>query len=316
MAEQNKPTYIYTYAYSKEERSLCHLEMRSFFGKATDDNIIKSTKRINPNRSPFIRERIEVIYEGAALQELVDQAKDIKMGDQTFKVIFSKTNDRKAPNTIEYQERRDIERAIGWVIEGEADVHQPDHIFGMAVVGERWYFGHYLKSEAVWLQHTKKPREYSTALSTRVARAVSNIAVPDPEGIKSIDPCCGIGTVLVEALSMGIDMDGRDINPLVVEGSRENIEHFGLKGNVTLGPISDVTENYDVAVIDMPYNLYTHATPEDQLSILKHARRFAKKVVVITIESMDDMVKEAGFTIIDRCETQKGYFTREILVCK
>jgi tRNA G10 N-methylase Trm11 len=290
--------------------------MRSFFGTATDDNIIKSTTRIEPSRSPFIRERIEAIYEGASLQEIVDQVKGIAMGDQTFKVIFSKINDRKPPHTIEYQERRDIERAIGWVIEGEADVHQPDHIFGVATVGERWYFGHYLKSEAVWLQHTKKPREYSTALSTRVARAVANIAVPDPEGIKSIDPCCGIGTVLVEALSMEINMDGRDINPLVVNGSRENIEYFGLSGNVTLGPISDVTDNYDVAVIDMPYNLYTHATPEDQLSILKHARRFAKKVVVITIETMDDMVEKAGFSIVDRCETQKGYFTREILVCE
>jgi tRNA G10 N-methylase Trm11 len=290
--------------------------MRSFFGKATDDNIIKSSKKIDPSRSPFIRERIEVIYEGETLQDIIEQVTEIKMGNQTFKVIFSKINDRKAPHTIEYQERRDIERAVGWIIEGEADVHHPDHIFGMATIGSRWYFGHYRKSEAIWLKHTKKPREYSTALSTRVARAVANIAVPDPHGITSIDPCCGIGTVLVEALSMGINMEGRDINPLVVQGSRENIEHFHLQGTVMLGPISDVMDSYDVAVIDMPYNLYTHATPEDQLSILKHARRFAKKVVVITIETMDNMVEEAGFRITDRCETQKGYFTREILVCE
>lgn len=316
MIEHNNPAFIYTYAYSKEEQSLCHLEMRSFFGKDTDDNIIKSSKNIDPSRSPFIRERIDVVYEGEILQDILDQVKEIKMGDQTFKVIFSKINDRKAPHTIEYQERREIERAVGWVIEGEADVHHPDHIFGMATVDNRWYFGHYRKSEAVWLKHTKKPREYSTALSTRVARAVANIAVPDPQGVTSIDPCCGIGTVLVEALSMGINMEGRDINPLVVQGSRENIEHFHLQGTVTLGPISDVMECYDVAVIDMPYNLYTHATPGDQLSILKHARRFAKKVVVITIETMDTMVEEAGFCITDRCETQKGYFTREILVCE
>ncbi|MCM3619065.1 RNA methyltransferase [Sutcliffiella horikoshii] len=316
MIEHNDPAYIYTYAYSKEERSLCHMEMRSFFGKATDDNIIKSTENIDPSRSPFIRERIEVVYEGETLQDILDQVTEIKMGDQTFKVIFSKINDLKTPHTIEYQERREIERAVGWIVEGEADVHHPDHIFGMAIVGNRWYFGHYRKSEAVWLQHTKKPREYSTALSTRVARAVANIAVPDPHGVKSIDPCCGIGTVLVEALSMGINMEGRDINPLVVQGSRENIEHFHLQGTVEVGPISEVMDSYDVAVIDMPYNLYTHATPEDQLAILKHARRFAKKVVVITIETMDNMVKEAGFRITDRCETQKGYFTREILVCE
>ncbi|WP_404444837.1 RNA methyltransferase [Sutcliffiella horikoshii] len=315
MTEQTKPTFIYTFGYSKEERELCHLEMRCFFGKETDENILISHVNISPSRSPFIRERIEVTLEGDELQDILDQVTAIKMADETFKVIFSKTNDRKPPHTIEYQERRDIERSVGWLIEGEADVHQPDHTFGMATVGGRWYFGHYEKSEAVWLQHTKKPREYSTALSTRVARAVMNIAVPNPQGIKAIDPCCGIGTVLVEGLSMGINIEGRDINPLVVTGSRENIAHFGFNGTVTMGPISEVTEKYDVAIIDLPYNLYTHATPEDQFSILKQARRIADKVIVITIESMDEKVKESGFSIQDRCLTQKGHFTREILVC-
>ena len=125
---------------------------------------------------------------------------------------------------------------------------------------------------------------YSTALSTRDARAVANIAVPNPSGVRVIDPCCGIGTVLVEALSMGIDIVGRDINPLVVGGSRENIAYFGLEGVVTLGPISDVVENYDVAIIDMPYNLFTHITADEQLDIVKQARRFAKKVVIVTIK--------------------------------
>jgi tRNA G10 N-methylase Trm11 len=114
---------------------------------------------------------------------------------------------------------------------------------------------------------------------------------------------------------MGINIVGRDINPLVTSGSRENIAHFGLEGDVMTGPISDVSKSYDVAIIDMPYNLYTHATPEDQLSILKHARRFAKKVVVITIESIDDMIEKAGFEISDRGVARKGLFTRHIIVC-
>ncbi len=114
---------------------------------------------------------------------------------------------------------------------------------------------------------------------------------------------------------MGINIVGRDINPLVVLGSRENIAHFRLTGEVDLGPISEVTENYDVTIIDMPYNLYTHATPEDQLSILKNARPFSKKVVVVTIDNIDHMIKQAGFDIIDRCIAKKGIFSREILVC-
>ncbi len=308
--------YIYTYAYTEDEESLCHLEMRSFFGKDTLTKLLKSSIQIPPSRSPFMKERIDVMFEGDQLSDILRQVEVLNMEETTFKVIFNKINDLPLSEKVGYHQKRDIERDIGMVIRGEADVHHPDVTFGLVPLGGRWYFGKYVKSDAVWLHHLKKPREYSTALSTRVARAVANIAVPNPLGVTAIDPCCGIGTVLVEALSMGIDIVGRDINPLVVLGSRENIAHFGLMGEVDLGPIAEVTKNYDATIIDMPYNLYTHATPEDQLAILKDARHFSKKLVVVTIENIDHMIQEAGFTITDRCVAKKGFFSREVLVCK
>lgn len=308
--------YIYTYAYTNDEEALCQLEMRSFFGKDTSEKIIKSGVAIDPSRSPFIKERIELFFEGDTLQDILEQAARVDMADATFKVIFLKINGLSEKDQIDYLGKRDVERQIGSAITGEADVHHPDVTFGLIPYEGRWYFGRYLQSEPIWFKHMKKPREYSTALSTRVARAVANIAVPKPEGVKAIDPCCGIGTVLVEALSMGIDIVGRDINPLVVDGSRENIAHFGLTGDVNLGPIAEVEENYDVAIIDMPYNLYTHATPADQLAILKDAHPFTEKLLVVTIETMDHMVEAAGFVVTDRCIAKKGLFLREILVCQ
>ncbi|WP_154974260.1 TRM11 family SAM-dependent methyltransferase [Priestia megaterium] len=310
------PQYIYTYACSEEELSLCQLERRSLFEIETEKPIIKSAVKLDPSRSPFIKERLDIMYESDDLADICKQVEDIDLGDQTFKLIFMKINDLEKDQKISYKGQRAIERDVGWHFVAKADLHNPDHLFGIVPFEGRWYFGKYQKSEAVWLHHLKKPREYSTALSTRLARAVANIAVPKPEGIKAIDPCCGIGTVLVEALSMGIDIVGRDINPLVTDGSRENIAHFGLKGDVKTGPISDVTTHYDVAIIDMPYNLYTHATPEDQLSILKHARRFADKVVVITVDTIDHMIHEAGFSISDRCVARKSVFSRQVVVCE
>ncbi|MBF6633839.1 MAG: RNA methyltransferase, partial [Planococcus sp. (in: Bacteria)] len=295
---------------------LCQLEMRSFFGKDTTEKIIKSRVAINPSRSPFIKERIELFFEADTLQAIIEKSTQIDMGETTFKVIFLKINGLSEQDQVDYSGKRDVERQIGSAITGEADVHNPEVTFGLIPFEGRWYFGRYLQSEPIWFKHMKKPREYSTALSTRVARAVANIAVPEPEGVKAIDPCCGIGTVLVEALSMGIDIVGRDINPLVVEGSRENIAHFGLSGDVNLGPIAEVDENYDVAIIDMPYNLYTHATPADQLAILKDAHPFTEKLLVVTIETMDHMVEAAGFVVTDRCIAKKGMFLREILVCQ
>nr|WP_235420682.1 RNA methyltransferase [Jeotgalibacillus alimentarius] len=314
-----KSQYIYTYAYNSEDAPLCHMEMRALFDTHTQGKILKTDVDFDPGRSPFIKEHIEVLFEGNDLQDLYSQLHLINLQDETFKVLFVKINDQTGPDKVEYDEKRQIERDTGMHITGQLDMRDPDIIFGLVPYEGRWYLGIYKKAESVWLKHVKKPREYSTALSTRTARAIANIAVPEPAGKKAIDPCCGIGTVLVEALSMGINIDGRDINPLVVQGSRENIQHFGLTGNVTLGAIADVQEHYDATIIDLPYNLYTNATPEDQLVILKHARHFTKKLVVVTIENIDHMITQAGFTVKDRCIAKKGKasaFSREILVCE
>src|SRR4029453_2001960 len=105
-----------------------------------------------------------------------------------------------------------------------------------------------------------------------------NIAVPSPSGKTAIDPCCGIGTVLVEALSMGIDIVGRDINLFVIRGTLANLAHFEFKTDVVCGDIADITSHYDAAIVDMPYNHYSRTTPEAQLSLLRNARRIASKM--------------------------------------
>ena len=308
--------FIYTYVRHKDEHDLCRLEMRAFFGYDVSSNVLKSAIEIDPSRSPFIKERLEVIYENASFDELLDQVAQLELGESTFKIICLNTTELGETKKIGHPERRKIERETGLRVQGEPDLDNPACVFGIVLWEGKWHFGKYMESDAVWFQHQKKPHMYSTALSTRVARAVANIAIPHPDGVRAIDPCCGIGTVLVEALSMGIDIVGRDINPLVVLGSRKNIAHFGLEGSVMIGPIADVSDDYDVAIIDMPYNLFTHITSEEQQDIVMEARRFAKKVIVVTIDTIDHMVEKAGFKIIDRCVAKKGTFSRQVLVCE
>jgi tRNA G10 N-methylase Trm11 len=311
---QKETTFLYTYAYPKDEGSLCALEMRSLFGKEAQFNVLESNVEIEPSRSPFIKGRIRVMYEGESLQDLLIQVKSLQLAGATFKVIYVKKgghNDQEG-----FEKRRSIEREIGLHVNGEADFQHPDRLFGVMNVNGGWIFGAYLKSEPIWLRHQKKPHSYSTALNTRVARAVVNIAVPDPGGIKAIDPCCGIGTVLVEARSMGIDIVGSDRNHLILPGVRENFVHFGLTGEVNLADIREITNHYDVAIIDLPYNLCSVITPEEQLEMLQSARRFASKVVVVTVEPIDEILINAGFVIIDRAIAKKGLFTREVIVCR
>lgn len=311
-----KSKFIYTYVRHGDEYDLCKLEMRSFFGIDATSNVLKSSIEINPSRSPFMKERLEILFEATSWTELVKKAEQFDVAGNTFKVLCLNTIELDSTKKIEHAARQKYEREIGLEINGEPDLFHPETVFGFVVLDGHWYFGKYEESESVWFRHQKKPHSYSTALSTRVARAVANIAVPNPDGVKVIDPCCGIGNVLVEALSMGIDIVGRDINPLVIEPAKENIMHFGLAGEVAPGPIAEVTETYDVAIIDMPYNIFSEATPEDQQDILRQARRIAKKVIVVTIDTIDHMIKDAGFAIVDRCEAKKGLFVRQVLVCE
>lgn len=312
---RQSPQFIYTYACHEDELSLCRLELRSLFGVEAPPNILRSDIRLDPSRSPFVKERIEVLYKGASVADIAEQAEELQLNGATFKVVFVKRNGLDASLQPDYAEQRAIERQVGAHIRGKADVRHPERVFGIVAMDGSWYFGPCEKNKSVWLRHTNKPGSYSIALPARTARAIANIAVPFVSGIRAIDPCCGVGTVLVEALSMGIDIVGRDINPLVVRGARDNLAHFGLTGVVELGNIADITESYDAAIVDMPYNLVSRITPQEQLVILRHARRIARKAVIVSIESIDGMIRDAGFIIAERCVARKGSFSRHITVC-
>lgn len=307
--------YVYSCSFPEDEKSLFALEMRSFFGKEAESNVLESTVEVDPTRSPFLKERIRVIYQGETIEDLINQVKDLDLAGETFKIIYVKNQGLTKKEKEGFELRRTIEKDIGLEVTSEADFDNPDRLFGVMFVAGRWIFGDYLKNEPVWLHHQKKPHSYSTALNTRVARSVVNIAIPKIDGIKAIDPCCGIGTVLVEARSMGVDIVGSDRNYLILDGARENIAHFGLTGEVNLADIRDITTHYDVAIIDLPYNLCSVITYEEQIEMLASARRFAKKVVVITVEPIDEILLKVGFTIVDRAVAKKRLFTREVIVC-
>ena len=308
--------YIYTYTYKPGEYDLSRLEMRSLFGFDVESNILKSPIKIEPSRSPFMKERLDVLFEASTVEQLAEMASALHLGDKTFKITCLNSLALGKHDKLPLKERNAVMRTIGMAIEAEPDFTNPQIEYAIVLYKNMWHFGQLVHGESVWLHHQQKPEMYSTALNTRDARAIANIAAPQPDGLRVIDPCCGIGTVLVEAMSMGIDIEGRDMNKLVVFGSRTNLRHFGYEPKVEIGPIAEAPAGYDVAIIDMPYNLFTHITVDLQQNIITEARRIAKKVVIVTIETMDDMIDQAGFIIVDRAVVKKGTFERQVLVCE
>jgi hypothetical protein len=159
-----KPTYIYTYAFTTDETSLCELEQRSVFGYNPPSHILESPIQIDPSRSPFITGRLDVIYEGSCLQDILEQVPRLSLRGSTFKVVVDKNSVDSNCNQIRFNQRRTIEREVGLSIQGKAELINPEQLYGILIMGDRWMFGEHYSNESIWFKHMQKPQSYSTAL--------------------------------------------------------------------------------------------------------------------------------------------------------
>lgn len=169
--------------------------------------------------------------------------------------------------------------------------------------------GYWLLSS--WMFHLGKsmminPIPFSNSLDIRLARTLINIAGENDISKTIIDPCCGMGTVVLEGLALGYSIKGFDISRDISWKARCNLNHFGFDGMlITKDDINKHQGHYDVAIIDIPYNLYTPITYQEQCAIIQSARRLCDKLVLVSYEKMDQEIKEASFEIKDRILRKK-----------
>lgn len=303
--------YFYLMNYPKYEKDLCNMEKKYLFKDLSDTKYIFSDININPSRSPFIKEKINVLYCESTLEAIVENILKDKISYDDFKVCYVKIED----GDVNYKDRLDSMKQIGLVINGEPDMHTPKIILGITKVNGKWIFGIYERNDYEWHIHDKKPNSYSNSLGLRLSRALVNIAVGEDTNCKLVDPCCGVGTVVIDALSMGIDVKGFEINKPIARNAKENLAFFGYENVITTGDMREIDEHFDAAIIDLPYGVFTPTTLKEQTDIINTARRISDKLVLVTFENMDNVIEEAGFKIIDKCYVCKGKFVRHINIC-
>lgn len=311
MNKENKKECLYILNYPEGEEELCKLEMRRIFNVNIKNKYLFSECIINPSRSPFIKECIEIIYKKDSLEELIDCIVKDSLEFPEFKVNFI----RLKKNEASYSERLSAMKEIGLSVKGNVDIHNAKTILGVIKIEGKWVFGIYRKNDCIWHNHDKKPHSYSNALSIRVARALVNIAVGKNINKKVIDPCSGVGTVVIEGLSMGVDITGYEINPQIARNAKENLKALNYDIKIVKGDMNNIDNKYDVSIIDLPYGLFTKTTRGEQINIIKKSRDISKEAVIISSENMDEVIENEGFKIIDRGYVTKNNFKRYITVC-
>lgn len=310
LSEDNE-LYFYTIKYKLFEESLCKAEMRYLFNNVPDNKFFFSKHYITPSRSAFIKQCISIIYKASSLDKLVEQILHNNLSYEDFKVCYISIDDTSIP----FEERRRIEYVIGYNVNGFADVHNPEVLLGVTKIQDMWIFGELENNNSAWKEHNNKPYSYCNALDVRLARSLVNIAASNDLNSKLVDPCCGIGTVVIEALSMGLNIKGYELNKCIAENANKNLEFFNYEAVIENKDMHTLTERFDCAIVDLPYGLFSATTLSDQLSIMKTTRRLADRAIFVTLEDMEAHIKDCGFTLVDKFSASKGFFKRIINIC-
>lgn len=303
--------YLYIYNYPPHERLLCEMEFRRIFQTEMKSKYYFTNQFFDYTRSVFIKGRLDIMIATKCFKDIVSFLEKEKLCYYDFKVMYLKNE----VTHVDYQESLEKCRQIAFPIDGSVDMQNPKVIFAITKMNEMWYFGIY-HDDALWSLRYEKPHSYSHSLNIRDARTLVNIAVGNDLSLKIVDPCCGIGTVVLEAMSMGIDIEGYDINRDVSYQARKNLEHFGYDSLVIQKQdMRSLKKTYDVAIMDIPYGVYSPFTYQQQLELIQSVKRLAPSLVLVSHVLMNQELESIGYIIKDQAMIQKGSFQRYITLC-
>ncbi len=307
--------YIYLFRYDTTESLLCKLESKYLFNKEEKNKQLFSDAKIEPSVSAFIKTRLDVILFSSDYERLIEQIKEENIRTDGFKVEYLILTGDTTRNTERLSKLRDV----GYSIDTYPDYHNPTIIYGLCSYGGVWYFGTIRKNNCEWQQHKQKPYTYSNSIKQNIAKALVNIAAGSIQNVKLLDACCGAGTIMLEACFAKYDIEGCDISWKTCKNARANLSHFNYTAHVHFSDIKDIVGQYDAAIIDLPYNLYSPATDDDILNIIKATAKISDRLVIVSTANIEDKIQNTGLMLLDYCKVSKpgkSNFTRNIWVCE
>lgn len=316
MLEEDLSTekYIYHVNYEERETDLVALEIRSLFSVKTKRKIFSSNINIKPSLSAFIKHKVHVMFQANDFDHLLLEIKKANIKDEEFLVKYIQHGDE----TLSFDQRQSACKEIGLNMLGYPSFKAPKIIYGLIYDKCLWSFGLLEENDNEWTKHKSKPNAYSSAINNRVAKAITNIATCGDKTLHLIDPCCGVGTIVIEGIHSGYSIIGRDINEKIAEDARKNLAFFDYTAEITTGSIEDVTHGYDASIVDLPYGILSRFDVEAQNSIIRNAKRISDKIVLISSENIRKRIEKEGLKVIDHCEIVKSVnrqFSRYVWVC-
>ena len=182
--------------------------------------------------------------------------------------------------------------------------------------------------------HDREYRVYyhPASLNPIIAHAMARLA--KVKGVKSLlDPMCGSGTLAIEAALYGEvkEIYCMDINPMHLEGAKENLKRAGLidRAKLILGDALKLEEHFkpgeiDRVLVNPPYGIRVKGSLEPKelyRSLLRSIGRIASKDCIVGLltprrKLFKGLALKEGFEIIHERRVEHGGLTNYVFIFK
>lgn len=287
------------------EQELAAAEAWAFTGCEPQGRLLYSPHAVDITRSAYLHACVEICAQGDSLDSLVADCHRHKLAWDGFHLTLYRP-----PPRIEGQSD-EITRQVADAIIGRPCLSAPRVRLGLVGSQGHWVMGRLIsQGRNHWRRGIDRPVHFSSALPQRFSRALVNL-VASP-GDTLIDPCCGVGTPLIEAAEAGIIAVGADHNPKMLRCLARNLTHLGLPLRLFRADARTLTGHYDAAVLDLPYgrNLKGPQTPSAEL--IAPLCTVAARSAIVSAVPLDELLPALGFRLVRTARVPKGQLVRHV----
>ncbi len=288
-----------------EELDLAKAELSALAGHVCGGRVATGPVAPDVTRSAYVRLTATQLAAASDYTQLSAAIAEIGLRCEGYRIEVFRPAPKVSVNATELQ------KAIADLISGRPNLDRPRTEFALVVTQEIWRFGMIVsRSGQHWRSQANRPYYYSHGLSSQMARALVNlVAAP---GDTLLDPCCGSGTVVAEALCDGIAAWGVEINPSLARQAAANLRSLKLPANIMVGDARRIRGSFDAAVIDFPYG---HSSPVQKSlysEILSNLRDQVDRMALVCGSDQSHLLHQLGLTIHQQASVTKGQLTRHI----
>lgn len=258
-------------------------------------------------RSAYVRYGVRILARGVDLPTLTDSVRAIESWPDGFRIDFASLRAdgrlRQRPSVIA------VADAMG---DARPDLHSPSLRLLLAEQRDEVWLGEILaETDRSYALHDDKPHRTSASLPSRLARALVNLAGPGVRAV--VDPCCGTGSILLEACRLGMRADGGDRNKRMVGMTTQNVRHFGYEARALHCDSADLQCAGDAVVTDLPYGRNLETDSANIASILRACAGMAPVGVFAAGEDITRGLLDAGYaTVVLHRVKKSNAFTRYV----